>query len=84
MENVFNLGARFQRYFLFDLIIYVPVNNFQLCQDGSSWVEPVHCTKQGFSNSYTMACPSACGDNPQVLANRFSYVQLNKHGITIL
>ena len=26
---------------LFDLIIYVPVNNFQLCQDGSSWVEPV-------------------------------------------
>ena len=26
--------------FLFDLILYVPVNNFQLCLDGSSWVEP--------------------------------------------
>ena len=23
------------------LIHYVPVNNFQLCQDGSSWFEPV-------------------------------------------
>ena len=27
--------------FLFDLILYIPVNNFQLCQDGSSLVEPV-------------------------------------------
>ena len=26
---------------LFDLILKVPVNNFQLCLDGSSWVEPV-------------------------------------------
>ena len=26
---------------LFDLILYVPVNTFQLCRDGSSWVEPV-------------------------------------------
>ena len=30
---------------LFDLILYVQVNNFQLCWDRSSWVEPV--TKQG-------------------------------------
>ena len=27
--------------FLFDLILYFPFNNFQLCLDGSSWVEPV-------------------------------------------
>ena len=26
---------------LFDFILYVPVNNLQLCPDGSSWVEPV-------------------------------------------
>ena len=28
---------------LFNLILYIPVNNFQLCLDGSSWVEPVLC-----------------------------------------
>ena len=27
--------------FLFNLVLYIPVNNFQLCQNGSSWVEPV-------------------------------------------
>ena len=26
---------------LFDLILYVPSAIFQLCRDGSSWVEPV-------------------------------------------
>ena len=26
---------------LFDLILYIQINIFQLCQDGSSWVEPV-------------------------------------------
>ena len=26
---------------LFDLILYVPSTIFQLCRDGSSWVEPV-------------------------------------------
>ena len=28
-------------FFLFDLIQYVPSTIFQLCRDGSSWVEPV-------------------------------------------
>ena len=27
--------------FFFDLIVYVPVNNFWLCWDGSSWVESI-------------------------------------------
>ena len=27
--------------FLFDLILYVPVNNLSVMSDGSSWVEPV-------------------------------------------
>ena len=36
------------------------------------------------SNSYTMACPLVCGDNPQALASGFSYVQVDKHGIIIL
>ena len=26
---------------LFDFILYVPSTIFQLCRDGSSWVEPV-------------------------------------------
>ena len=26
---------------LFDLILYVPSTIFQLCRDGSSWIEPV-------------------------------------------
>ena len=26
---------------LFDMILYVPSTIFQLCRDGSSWVEPV-------------------------------------------
>ena len=36
------------------------------------------------SNSYTMACPPVRGYNPQALASGLSYVQMDKHGITIL
>ena len=36
------------------------------------------------SNSYTMACPPVRGDNPRALASGLSYVQVDKHGITIL
>ena len=35
-------------------------------------------------NSYTMACPPVRGDNPRALASGLSYVQVDKHGITIL
>ena len=35
-------------------------------------------------NSYTMGCPSVRGDNPRALASGLSYVQVDKHGITIL
>ena len=35
-------------------------------------------------NSYTMACPPLRGDNPRALASGLSYVQVDKHGITIL
>ena len=31
----------FDFFYLFDLILYVPSTIFQLCRDGSSWVEPV-------------------------------------------
>ena len=37
-----------------------------------------------FSNSYTMGCPPVRGDNPRALASGLSYVQVDKHGITIL
>ena len=32
----------------------------------------------------TMACLPVRGDNPRALARELSYVQVNKHGITIL
>ena len=35
-------------------------------------------------NSYTMGCPPVRGDNPRALASGLSYVQADKHGITIL
>ena len=35
-------------------------------------------------NSYTMGCPQVRGDNPRALASGLSYVQVDKHGITIL
>ena len=36
------------------------------------------------SNSYSMGCPPVRGDNPRALASGLSYVQVDKHGITIL
>ena len=39
---------------------------------------------EALSNSYTMGCPPVHGDNPRALASGLSYVQVNKHGITIL
>ena len=35
-------------------------------------------------NSYTMGCPPVRGDNPRALASGLSYVQVDKHGITVL
>ena len=35
------------------------------------------------SKSYTMGCPPVRGDNPRALASGLSYVQVDKHGITI-
>ena len=39
---------------------------------------------KSISNSYTMGCPPVRGDNPRALASGLSYVQVDKHGITIL
>ena len=41
-------------------------------------------TDGGISNSYTMGCPPVRGDNPRALASGLSYVQVDKHGLTIL
>ena len=35
-------------------------------------------------NSYTMDCPPVRGDNQRALASGLSYVQGDKHGISIL
>ena len=34
--------------------------------------------------SNTMGCPPVRGDNPRALASGLSYVQVDKHGITVL
>ena len=41
-------------------------------------------TQTKTSNSYTIGCPPVRGDNPRALASGLSYVQVDKHGITIL
>ena len=38
----------------------------------------------GLRNSYTMSCLPVHGDNPRALGSGLSYVQGDKHGITIL
>ena len=43
-----------------------------------------HTGKSCICNSYTMGCPPVRGDNPRALASGLSYVQVDKHGITIL
>ena len=35
-------------------------------------------------NSYTKGCPPERGDNPRALTSGLSYVQVDKHSITIL
>ena len=41
-------------------------------------------TKHCISSSYTMGCPPVLGDNPRAIASGLSYVQVDKHGLTIL
>ena len=47
-------------------------------------IVPVDVIGKAISNSYTIGCPPARGDNPRALASGLSYVQVDKHGITIL
>ena len=42
------------------------------------------CMDEYLCNSYTMECLPVRGDNPRALASGLSYVQVDKHGITIL
>ena len=44
----------------------------------------IACKARSTRNSYTMGCPPVRGDNPRALASGLSYVQVDKHGITIL
>ena len=48
------------------------------------WGAPYYILRLRLSNSYTMGCPPVRGDNPRALASGLSYVQVDKHGITIL
>ena len=44
----------------------------------------IYCVNTTLSDSYTMGCPPVRGDNPRALASGLSYVQVDKHAITIL
>ena len=46
-------------------------------------VKKLSCERK-IINSYTMGCPLVRGDNLRALASGLSYVQVDKHGITIL
>ena len=63
-----------------------------ICKCGISWPYSLcllfcflmlFSTRRRLSNSYTMGCPPVRGDNPRALASRLSYVQVDKHAITI-
>ena len=41
-------------------------------------------SKNALCNSYTRCCLPVRGDHQQVLASGLSYIQVDKHGITIL
>ena len=47
-------------------------------------ISAAYFTHVQLSNSHTIGCPPVRGDNPRALASGFSYVQNEKHGITIL
>ena len=52
--------------------------------EGNEWVEGHLRKPMVLSNSYTMGCPPVREDNPRALASGLSYVQVDKHGRTIL
>ena len=63
--------------------VYFILKQYRPCilRDSSCSTWKGYCS---ISNSYTMACPPVRGDNPRALASGLSYVQVDKHGITIL
>ena len=42
----------------------------------------MHCLSN--TCSYTMGCPPVRGDNPRPLESGLSYVEVDKHGITMI
>ena len=61
---------------IYRLLLYLPVIPPQETHN--------YHKNQAISNSYSMGCPPVRGDNPRALASGLSYVQVDKHGITIL
>ena len=76
------------------LLLFLKMSNIQDgVRDSSSTIKQgdfdcdvILCFATNFKlcNSYTMGCPPIRGDNPRALASGLSYVQVDKHGITIL
>ena len=55
-----------------------------LCMSIDAGINTVPHVMVRVCSSYTMACPPVRGDNPRALASGLSYLQVDKHGITIL
>ena len=65
-----------------ETIVKALLQFFYICVSVQS--ERVYLLGRSLSSSYTMGCPPVRGDNPRALASGLSYVQVDKHGITIL
>ena len=54
------------------------------CHSKSSFHQLRYGSLKDICNSYTMGWPPVPGDNPRALASELSYLQVDKHAITIL
>ena len=56
---------------------------FSVSSHQVNWIDNLPIMIYCISNTYTMGCPPVRGDSPRALASGLSYVQVDKHGITI-
>ena len=68
-----------------DMTLLTLFGSYQIGNNNVTFeVRPLYKMMCCICNSYTIGCPPVRGDNPQALASGLSYVQVDKHGITIL
>ena len=88
LSSLKNLFKTLYIYILFILLRYRVALNLLGCIKLINELKALHVLKKKKANIrnryvYTMGCPTVRGDNPGALASGLSYVQVDKHGITI-